>query len=284
MFIKLKKFINPFLLSLTLSLSAFAETSTNQIIETNLTDHNPLDIFKNVSGSIGFGYESDFYEFSATEKEQALNLQLEFIVKHNDWKYGLSSVVSKRLLKQEKAEIGDARLFVIKPLAIFAKESSFSSSLSASVALPTSQESRYEQEMYLNFSIGPSLTWNKDNLSFFLIPRIGKIFNKYKTSYNGENNTSYYSKVSIASSYQVLNSLSTQFTTSITQAWTDNHVRKLPTYASELSTDLKLASQLTFSLTVSINDKIYKSDGTSANIKIFDKNLSAYSVALTKDF
>ena len=281
MFIKL---LCLFLSSLFISLTVSADTVSNQIIETSLTTNNSLDIFKKISGSIGVGYESDFYEYNSSDKEQGLNLQLEFFLKHNDWKYGINSVISKRLIKEEKAELGDTKLFIIRPLHLFTLQSSFSSSLSASLTLPTSNVSMYENEMYGNFSIGPSLTWNNRNFNFFLIPRIGKIFNKYKTNFSGENNTSYYSKLSVATSYQITNNLSTQFTTSMTQAWTDNNSRKQPTYASELNTDYLFGPQLSISLAISMNDKIYKSDGTSSNIKIFDKKLAAYSVTLTKEF
>ena len=281
MFIKL---LCLFLSSLFISLTVSADTVSNQIIETSLTTNNSLDIFKKISGSIGVGYESDFYEYNSSDKEQGLNLQLEFFLKHNDWKYGINSVISKRLIKEEKAELGDTKLFIIRPLHLFTLQSSFSSSLSASLTLPTSNVSMYENEMYGNFSIGPSLTWNNRNFNFFLIPRIGKIFNKYKTNFSGENNTSYYSKLSVATSYQITNNLSAQFTTSMTQAWTDNNSRKPATYASELNTDYILGPQLSISLAISMNDKIYKNDGTSSNIKIFDKNLTACSVTLTKEF
>ena len=284
MFIKLQKLICLLLSSLLITLTASADTVSNQIIETSLTTNDSLEILKKISGSIGVGYESDFYEYNTSDKEQGLSLQLELFLKHNDWKYGLNSVVFKRLIKEEEAELGDTKIFISRPLDLFASDSSISSSISASLLIPTSQESKYEKEMYGNFTIGPALNWKRDNLNFFLIPRIGKIFNKYKTTFSGENNTSYYNKLSIASSYQISNKLSTQFTTSITQAWTDNNSRKSPTYASELNTDYQLAAQLSISLAVSIDDKIYKSDGTSSNIKIFDKNLSAYSVTLTREF
>lgn len=284
MLIKLPKFIFPIMLSLMASANVLADITSTQMIEANLTSIDSDSVFKNVSGSVSLGYDSDFYESQATSKDQGISLGLELSLKRNDFKFGIISSVSKELIKEEQAQFGDTSLFFSTPLDLFSKESSFSSSLSTSLGLPTSEASRYDKEMYANFSIGPAFSWNNDKFNLAVIPRLGKIFNKYKTTFRGEANTSYYTKLALAPSYQISNSISTQFITSVTQSWTDNHTRKAPTYASVISTELKLDTTLAVSFSVSNEDRIYKSDGTSSNVKIFDKTLSVYSIALTKDF
>lgn len=269
---------------LIFSINIFADTNSNQIIETSIAPTDLFSIFKKVNGSISLGYGSDFYELKSSEKEQDMTLELELSLAKDDWRYGVYSYVTKKLIKEEKAELGDTKLFFAKSLYLFNQESSFSSSVAGFVTLPTSQESRYEKEMYANFSIGPSLSWNKDKFNLSLLPRIGKVFNKYKTSFSGEANTSYYSKLSLAPTYQISNSLNAKIVTSITQAWTDSKTKKDPTYASEMSIDLKMDTQLYVNFAITNDNKIYKSDGISSNVKIFDKDLSAYSVTLTKEF
>lgn len=271
-------------LSMMASLGAFAETINDQVIETSLAPTESFEILKKINGSIGFGYESNFYEYKASDKEQGLTLQLEFFSKYDDWKYGVNSLISRNFAKEEKTEFGDTKLFVSKSLYLFDSQSSFSSSMYVSLILPTSNVSRYEKDMYGNFSFGPSISWNKDDFSLYLLPRLGKVFTKYKTTYSGEANTSYYTKLSLAPTYQITNSLSTQLTTSVTQAWTDNHTRKAPTYASELNTELRLDPKLAVSVAISNEDKIYKSNGMSSNVKVFDKESSVYSLTVTKDF
>ena len=272
------------MLSSIATFNVLANTTSNQIIETNLSPSDSFSFFKKIDGSISLGYGSDFYEIGSSEKSQEMNLEVELSTKKDDWRFGIYSYVSKKLIKEEKAELGDTKLFFAKPLYIFNQESSFSSSMAGFVTLPTSEESRYEKEMYANISIGPSLSWNKDKFNLSLLPRIGKVLNKYKTSFNGEANTSYYTKLSLAPTYQISESLSTKIVTSITQAWTDNKTRKDPTYATEMGLDLKLDSQLYVNFAISRDAKIYKSDGISSNVKIFDKELSAYSVTLTREF
>ncbi|MBY0415884.1 MAG: hypothetical protein K2Q18_17055, partial [Bdellovibrionales bacterium] len=271
-------------LSLMTSIGASAETIANQIVDTSLTPTETAGIFKNISGSIGFGYESDFYEYNAADKEQSLNLELVFSLKHNDWKYGLTTLISKNLVNEEKSQFGDTKISASRPLYLFSTDSSFSTSILTSLTLPTSEVSRYEKKMYGNFSAGPTISWKNGDFNIFVLPRLGKIFNKYKTTFSGEANTSYYTKVSIAPTYQFSNSLSTQLTTSVTQGWTDNNTRKAPTYASELATELRMDTSLSLSLAIANEDKIYKSNGTSSNVKIFDKNLSVYSLTVTKEF
>lgn len=284
MITKFSKFIFCSLLLLSASTNILADATSGQMIETSLISNETFNILKNLNGSISVGYNSDFYELQSSEKNQEINLQLEVFSRHNDWKYGIITSVSKELVKKEKTHLGDSALFLSRPLYIFSEESSFSTAMSLALALPTSKESRFEQEMYTNISIAPALTWKNNNFNLSLVPKIGKIFNKYKTNFVGNANTSYYTKLAIAPSYQISNSVTTQFVTSVTQAWTDNHTRTAPTYASVISTDLKLAAQLSVSLAISNENRIYKSDGTSSNIKIFDKKLSVYSVSLTKDF
>lgn len=266
------------------SVEVCADTTTDQIIETTLEPTADFDISKNISGGIGFGYESNFYEQKAADKKHNLYLLLELAYKHNDWNYGLNALVSNELIKDEKTELGDTKIFALKSLDWFDPQSSLSSSLSLNLTLPSSDLSRYDKRMLVNFSGGPTISWKKDNFNIFLIPRLGKNFNKYKTTYIGEANTSYYTKWSVAPTYQFTDKLRTQFTTSVTQSWTENHSRKSPTYSTELSTELKVAKNLSLALGIGNEDKIYKSNGTSSNVKIFDRNLSIYSLIITKDF
>lgn len=284
MFSKIRPTIYVIALSLMASFEVSAELATNQMIETDVSPTDSYDIYKSINASIGFGYESDFYEYNAANKEQSLNLQLEITLKHNDWKYGVNTLVSKKLEKEEKSEFGDSKIFAFRSLNLFSPESSFTSSLTLSVSLPTSEYSRYEREMYANLAAGPTIAWKKESFNLFLIPRLGKVFSKYKTTFSGEANTSYYSKMSLAPTYQITDYLTTQFITSVTQAWTENHSRKPPTYSSELNTELRLDTNLSLGLAIANEDKIYKSNGTSSNLKIFDRNLSVYSLTVTKDF
>ena len=281
---KLFKLKYPIILSLIASFSVQADATSNQMIETNLAPSDSSSIFKNLTGSVSFGYGSNFYELEASDNDQEMNLELEISSKYEDWKYGIYSYVTKKLIKEEKAQLGDTKLFFAKPLYLFDKESSFSSSIAGFVTLPTSESSRYDKEMYANFSIGPSLSWNKEKFNLSLLPRIGKVFNKYKTTFKGDANTSYYTKFSLAPAYQISNSLSTRFVTAVTQAWTDNKTSKAPTYSSEMSMALQLETQLYLNVAISNEDKIYKSDGISSNIKIFNNDSSEYSVTLTKEF
>lgn len=284
MFSKLKISAYLVVLSLMASLDVSADTTTNQIIETNLEPIESFDFSEKINGSVGFGYGLDFNAYEGNAKEQSLNFNLEITLKHNDWKYGLNTSAYKILMKEEKTELGDTSFFALKPLYLFSTESSFSSSLFMALALPTSKLSRYEKTMYGNLSAGQSIAWKRDNLNISLAPRVGKVFNKYKTTYSGEANTSYYSKISLSPTYQFTNNLTTQFITSFTQSWTDNNTRKAPTYSSELNTELKMDTDLSLGLAIANEGKIYKSNGTSSNLKIFDRNLSVYSLTVTKDF
>ena len=64
------------MLSSIATFNVLANTTSNQIIETNLSPSDSFSFFKKIDGSISLGYGSDFYEIGSSEKSQDMTLEV----------------------------------------------------------------------------------------------------------------------------------------------------------------------------------------------------------------
>lgn len=236
------------------------------------------------TGHIGAGFDSSFHKYNSPNKEQSVNLELALNHTLSETHIGVLSNFSKKLVETEKLLWEDTLISFTRALDLFPDSSHFSLNGKLGITVGNSERSKNEKSMYGIIAISPTVNWSKDSGNISLIPTAGKVINKYKTTTEGESNASHYIKLTLKPSYSFRDKYIAYVKVSATQQWTENGNTKPAKYGNAIGAEVKLAAKTIMNFDITTDDTLYKSDGTSLNMNLYDNSLSHYSIQITQEF
>lgn len=172
---------------------AFDSVSTGQASaqsQLNLADNAAFASKSPFSGMYDQTFSTDTQQFGE-DKSAGTNVLLFLNYRINgDYTARLFAQVNKQLSDGYEDQLGDTRIRIAKrPIAVNKKMRLLPS---ASVVLPTSEQSKRAEEMITGIELNLGMTYQlSDTLGLFYLPRLTKNFHEFETARNGTLNIDY---------------------------------------------------------------------------------------------
>lgn len=185
---------------------------------------------------------------------------------------------TKDMSKSYETTINDTRLTLIKnPISISKKLMMIPS---ASLILPTSENSKRNQDMIAGIELNPAFAYTVNNkISLSYLPRIQKNFHEYTTSRTGAVNTEYRLIQFMGASYAFDDKFSFNPLVIYVDTWSYRGTQRTPSYLTILDFGYRYSGNLSFSVGASTGGSILdRENGPDQTLELYDANVANYYI------
>ncbi len=190
--------------------------------------------------------------------------------------------MNKSMVGNRESTINDSRLTFSKKA--YSLNKNIQLGRSATVVLPTSKQSREDENMLFGIEINPSIRFQLGRFSFMYLPRLSKSFHTYTSSNSGRTNNEYSIIQFYSGGYAINDYFSVSSTLIYTNNWSYSGRRKDPNYLTILEMRYSYNNNFSTALGTMTGDSVYEAQvGADSNIELYDRNSSSIygNVALT---
>ena len=182
----------------------------------------------------------------------------------------------KDLASNYKDTLGDSRVTLSHKAFTLSERLRFTPS--GTVVLPTSEESKRNQELNFGIELNPSFTFLMNDFVYFAyIPRVGKNFHEYTTSRTDEVNVEYRLVQIAVANYSFIDRWYAEYSFVHSQSWAYTGTRRNPSYMSSIELGHNFSKQLVLAAgLVQGGSLIDRANGPNQTVQLFDENETTY--------
>lgn len=268
----------------SLSLSAFAEESTEQASTAELSTSDESCLLCNVGGSVGVYYSSNLYDQDDYRLDRSLswNGSLNYKLSENTRLYitsgGYKAYDNKTGIFANDTVVG------MNYSGLFSFGETGKVGLGGQFTIPTSETSR-DTRLYTAFRIDLPISFKALGVNFSVQPRLRKNFYEYETI-NGRVLTEWQGTLSMAASYPLHDSLTIggSLLGGNGMSYKGARAREF-TYGGSLFASYSINDNWLVALSVASSGRYYDAQqGNLGNVDLFDAEKASYTVGTSYSF